>query len=365
MDTRTPSLTVARTHLAIVAFVIAAGLVAGVRMQLELWQTGVRWDADHYNTMIGVHGLLALAVTAPALAGCCGYLMVDASSAARRAFVPALAWTALAAFVIGLCAAVAAHASADASAWTFYAPERAVDDTAALASLSSLSFAAAGLLHAGQLGLVLVRVARETTLASLVPSGAFVVAVATASVLTAVAAIEPGSVDDARIALATKVAAVSLAVAAFASRWRAALPFVCAGVLPALVFQQVSGTLVFADDLFVHDTHVVVGQTHAQGAAYLFAALAALHAWRESLTTREPRAWLLWLGTLATSAGMLVHAYASIRNGASGMPRRYMDYLPDFVANHQLATKGAIAAVVGVVLLAAAWLTARSRTSTS
>lgn len=365
METGTPSLTVARTHLAIVAFVIAAGLIAGVRMQLELWQTGVRWDADHYNTMIGVHGLLALAVTAPALAGCCGYLMVGASSAARRAFVPVLAWSALAAFVVGLCAAVAAHASADAGGWTFYAPERAIDDTAALASLSSLSFAAAGMLHAGQLGTMLVRMARETPVASLVPSGAFVVAVAVASALTAVAAIEPGSVDDARIGLATKVAAVSLAVAAFVRRPRAAVPFVCFGVLPALVFQQLSGRLVLADDLFVHDTHVVVGQTHAGGAAYLFAALAALHAWREELTTREPRPWLVWIGTLATSAGMLVHGYASIRNGASGMPRRYMDYLTELVANHQLATKGAVVAVAGIVLLAIAWLTARSKTSTS
>ena len=115
---------------------------------------------------------------------------------------------------------------------------------------------------------------------------------------------------------------------------------ICLGLFEAYA---VVGWLVrFSSDVHSHDTLLVDGAAHA---AFFAAALACSGAGPlDKLGARS--------GLITAALGAQVFVIAQLWMGSSGMPRRYANYLEQFTVPHGLATLGAIAVIVGSIILA-------------
>jgi len=392
---------VARIHLALAALVVVAGLIGGVAMQLELWQPGGAWSADQYSRMLGVHGLLWIALGAPALAGCFGRAAIVRLLGARCALGP-IAWVGLALWVIGLVATIVALPRQVDTGWTLYTPYQ--EDMATSFDvgrvIGPIALAAAGLAHAVHLGAAIAR-ARDVAPAKLALAAALVIAIAVACLgaLVGVCSLAPSpafvqaatgltavvlvtaALDTERPLLAliaiacaaawaftplrvlgVGVAGIWIALAMIGGARRPVAALVVLGIAPVMLVQIGARVLLelTSDDSFLHDTHFEVGAHHSLGAIVAFAGLVALHAWGSMLVRRIPHAVIAWIGAGVLGAGTLLHVYASLRIGLRGMPRRYWDYDPEFASGHMLSGVGAAIAIGGLVLLAVAWVAGRS-----
>src|SRR5690606_31797285 len=94
---------------------------------------------------------------------------------------------------------------------------------------------------------------------------------------------------------------------------------------------------------------------HLVAAGIGFAALAALHVWGRALVGRAAHTWLARAGAVLLCLGALTHAISMIAGGFQGMPRRYVDYVPDLITPHRSASLGAAVALVGASVLVVAW----------
>jgi cytochrome c oxidase subunit I len=410
---------VARAQLITVAVIALAGLAAGIGLQLELWAPGATWSAERYRQLLGLHATLAVAVGAPVLAGSFGYVAVTELVGARRVVAPALAWIGLALWWIGAITMIAAAVgSSNDTGWTLYTPYHEPSKSDQLAVLAPIALALAGLVYTLHLAIVTITQLRTLTLVRGALAWVLVLALGAASAFALIDALSQlvatyrdagalligdglASSSAPSVSTATGVAALVLATAALARgvtrgahqlvtlialaavvAWSIAPPLgivavalwvplaIWGGLRPvaALTVLGVASSLVVAllarhllvDESFLHDTHVAVAQEHLIAAMIALAALAALHAWGDAIVGRPPHAVVAWIGAIATSAGVALHASASIRLGASGMPRRYWDYEPSLAGGHQLAGLGVALVVVGLVTLAIAWLVGRA-----
>jgi heme/copper-type cytochrome/quinol oxidase subunit 1 len=353
---------VARVYIAVIALVVLAGLVGGAAMQLELWAPGPAWSADRYGRMLGVHSLLAIAVGAPALAGCFGYLAVADLVGARRIVAPAIAWVGLGLWVIGLVATTIQVVRQVDTGWTLYTPYSLETPSSIVPRvLGPVALASAGLVFAGHLGATILLAVRSATPARLALATAFVLAVVWACIaaIADTLAIVP---DGAPGRAAMLIAALLLATSTLVRRGpHTPLALLIVGIVPALAVYGATRllSLSLSTELHVHDTHFVVGGEHLLGATIAFAGLAALHAWCVPLLQRVPNGIVTWVGASVCSGGVLLHAWASFRVGTRGMPRRYWDYDPSFTAGHQLAAVAAAISIAGLVILGIAWIAGR------
>jgi cytochrome c oxidase subunit 1 len=412
---------IARTQLAAVALVVIAAAIGGLALQLELWSPGPLWTRDAYGSMLNVHGLALLAVGAPALAGCFGYVAVVRLVDAKRIPAPALAWIAFALWAIGAIAAAYVAGRGEDAGWTFYTPYSMAEQRSRLPELvGPIALAGAGALYAMHLGTVVVGALRTTTPANLATAALLVMAVGIASLASLVDAIfvarialedaaimglsAPHSFADGWVTHGTRAAAAILATTTIAGprgkalasiaiglgvAWalhpmlllglgligiwislaivngfaRPSVAFVVFGCAPAVATLAVSG-LFASSEVHLHDTHFEVGGHHVIGMIVAGAYLAALHAWSEVLG-RAPHAIMVWAGAAVANAGLLLHVFAMMYSGLRGMPRRYWDYDPAFVDGHRLAAIGAGVAIAGLLVIAIAWLVGARRQGTT
>ncbi len=378
-------------------------MFGGVVMQLELLAPGGLWSANSYGRMISLHGLAPLAIGAAAFAGVAGYLAVIRLVGATRFPLPAVAWVGVGLWAIGMIAmTISAMTPGVDSGWTFYTPHSASQPSSAsiVSRVGPIALAGSGLVYALHLGAIVGANRRGVTPLRLVLAIAVVVAIAVAAIAEVREAFAVISLDP--ITAATACVAVTLATIAlagdasgsrgaiavvailFAIAWafapvqlvsgvcllglwialavlggfgRSEVAFVVFGCGAAIVMRGIGVAVPIDMDVHLFDTHFMVGAMHLFAATIGFAALGALHTWRP--VARVPNPVLVWSGACMCSAGTVVHAYASMRVGASGMPRRYWDYDPEFTAGHWVSGLGTVVILVGVVLLAIAWLIGR------
>jgi hypothetical protein len=302
--------------------------------------------------------------------------------------------------VIGAVATWMSLGSRDTD-WSFYTPTGTeLGPPGIVRWFGPLLLAIAGLLYAGHLAAIIVRAIGSAGREKLAIALAFVLAIAfacTMGLLDVISARDPFFAPTfAPYALAaTTAAALVLATAALvgergltlallaiagATLWafvpffvlglgvlglwialamlggfrRPAGAFVVFGAGPAIAVLSLARVLSSATDVHLHDTHYQVGTYHLVGAITVFGGLAALHAW--PVFRRGAHLILVWIGAITCSAGMLLHAAATLRLGTSGMPRRYWDYEPSFTEAHRIAGVGALILVGGLLVLGIAWL---------
>ena len=399
------TLWVARVQLVLAALVGLVGIVAALLLQAELWSAGSRWGASFYTRAFELHGLGALALGAPVLAGGLGYAAVAHLVGATRLRVPWLGWLGVAAWLAGIVATIVLFASvADDTGWTFYTPystEIAEPPGLRARAIAQLAFAASSLVYAIHLATLVIDHLRAKPV-RLATAIVFILAIAIPSAprvlwaLTETAIVTASHSLPGLIGIWTLLAALTLATAALSNDdspallvafalvcgaamaltgiyllglglvgiWialaisggirRSIVGLVLAGCAPALVL---AGLSQLVTDSYLHDTYFGVARVHAIATAILFAALAALAAFG----SRPPHPRVTWIATLVTTVGLLYHLLMSVRLGAAGMPRRYWDYDPAFTAGHQRTGLAAFVIILGFVLLAIAWVLGRPR----
>jgi cytochrome c oxidase subunit 1 len=402
---------VARAQFVLVGLVALASLIGGIVMQLELFSPGSRWSANNYSRMLGLHGLAPIAIGAAAFAGVAGYLAVTRLVEAKRVPLPAVAWIGLGLWVIGMIASAfeALRPAAD-TGWTLYTPHSLDEPSVRIGRWSGpIALAGAGFVYALHLG-VIIGANRHTTSLRIVLAVAVVLSIAVASLAELQEALSVISIDP--LAAATGCVAIALATVALAGDARGVHPvsarnsfareiiavvavvigvawafapmpvllgvclvglwialavlggfgrpvvaFVVFGCGPAILVRGISAQLPTSVELHLFDTHFMVGAMHLFAATIGFAALGALHTWR--LVARIPNPVLVWIGACVCSAGTVLHAYGSLAIGARGMPRRYWDYDPTYIAGHWVSLAGTAVILVGLVVLAIGWLVGR------
>lgn len=390
----------ARAQLIAAGVALLIGVVGGVAMQLELLAPGPLWTAERYGWMLGLHAVGTVAIGASSLAALAGYHAVARLVGAARLPWPVLAWVGFGAWAIGLaCVLGAALLPPADTGWTLYAPDAVGGDSTRplVVVIGPLALAASSVIYAFHLGIVIAK-ARPAPLAAAL-AAVLVVVLAGAGIAAGADAFAaaPGGVAAklgtgfalmlATIALAGDAPAhralvavgMGLAIAwgalpmlvialGLAGIWialaitggfgRPVVACVVFGCAPALMLHGIAGIYASGEDVFLHDTHFVVGTLHLVAAALGFAALAALHAWAGA---RAPNRLAVWIGVGLASSGVVFHAWASLRVGARGMPRRYWDYDPELTGGHALVAAGAALAIAGGVVLILAWLVGRPR----
>lgn len=389
---------IAIAQLAGAVLVAVIGVVGGVLMQVELAAPGPTWSAQFYNQLLTFHGLTPLALGAAPLAGGLGYLAIARLVGAKRIPVPALAWISLAVWVIGVaCWIGAALLVTRDTGWELYTPySLASSGKPLLLYAGPLAIAASAALYAIHLALVVL--AHRAHTLQLAIAAVLVVALGGAGVAGMVVAFEalqpqyPNTLAlvfalglataaisgdrkasrvvtliaiavallwaiQPHVVLAFVIAGLWIALAIMGGFSRPAVAFVVFGCSPAIALHGLaSGALNGTSELFLFDTHFAVGTYHLQMALVGFAALAGLHAW----SVRRPSSILAWIGGIVTSAGVFLHVYSSLVVGGAGMPRRYWDYDPMFMAGHTLSLWGTGVMLVGAALIAVAWFAGRS-----
>lgn len=98
--------------------------------------------------------------------------------------------------------------------------------------------------------------------------------------------------------------------------------------------------------LHITDTYFALGAPHFAGLVLVFALLRGAR--------RAGRSAWGWLGLGLATVGAHVFVWTLAVLGTRGMPRRYVTYLPQFTQVHRLASVGAFALILGLVLMVAA-----------
>ncbi len=393
----------ARAQLAAAALVVLIGVVGGILMQVELAAPGAKWSMGFYNRMLGVHGLIVLAIGAAPFAGVLGYLAVTRLIGATRVPAPAIAWVGFGAWVIGLAFTIGAVLIvSNDTGWTMYTPASLETPSIPLIiQIGPVLMSGAALIYAVHLAVIIATLGRADRLQLAIACGiviaiagggilglrsaflkddapypvAFAAAIAvmfatvglggprkSQQILVAIGVLLGclwGAMPNALTGLALSGIWIALAIAGgFA---RPAVAFVVFGCAPAIVLSGLAAGV--SSDVHLHDTYFAVAQVHLRGAALGFAAFAGIHAW--PVLPRVPNTVLAWIGACVCSAGSILHVYAQLVIGQRGMPRRYWDYDPSYAGGFQLSIVGTVVLIVGVIVLAIAWLVGRPRPPTN
>jgi hypothetical protein len=392
---------ISRAQLGLAGLALLAALVGGVSMQLELLAPGGTWSKEWYGTSILVHGVVLPAFGTAVFAGGFGYAAIERLLGARLP-APAIGWVGVGLWTIGLIATVASwFTGAQDSGWTLYTPY-SLDASPGppLAKLiGPLAFGGAALVYGLHLASMVAANSKAPPL-RLVLGGALVLVTlwsAIGDMREAFALYPINQLAEPSLLLALIIVTIGLAgtrdvlaviaigcaaVFVFATSSLFALGIVCAlglvgvwialgiiggfgrpvvafavfGIGFAIVMLGLARVFVTDPDVPLHDTHFEVGLVHLVGMISVFAAIGAAHTFAAS---RVPNAVLAWCGALVATTGTIVHAYASMKIGAMGMPMRYWDYDPSFTAGHWVAGAGAGITILGFLLIAISWLSGR------
>lgn len=103
----------------------------------------------------------------------------------------------------------------------------------------------------------------------------------------------------------------------------------------------------------IHDTYFALAAPHFTGLVLVFAMLRG--------ADRAGRTRWGWLGLGLAVLGAHVFVWTLAILGTRGMPRRYVDYLPAFTSLHRVASVGAFAFLVGLLLVVAAHVATREQ----
>jgi len=107
-----------------------------------------------------------------------------------------------------------------------------------------------------------------------------------------------------------------------------------------------------ASDIHLHDTTFVVGHFHyTMFGGTGFAFFAALHYWLPKFTGRMYNHKIAFWAWLLLFVGFNTTYMAMQAVGIQGMPRRYYDYLPEFMPLNMVATVGSWVLAVGIFLM--------------
>ncbi len=107
-----------------------------------------------------------------------------------------------------------------------------------------------------------------------------------------------------------------------------------------------------ASDIHLHDTTFVVGHFHyTMFGGTGFAFFAALHYWLPKFTGRMYNHKVAFWAWLLLFVGFNTTYMAMQAVGIQGMPRRYYDYLPEFMPLNMVATVGSWVLAVGIFLM--------------
>lgn len=107
-----------------------------------------------------------------------------------------------------------------------------------------------------------------------------------------------------------------------------------------------------ASDIHLHDTTFVVGHFHyTMFGGTGFAFFAALHYWLPKFTGRMYNHKVAFIAWALLFAGFNVTYMAMQAVGIQGMPRRYYDYLPEFMPLNLVATVGSWVLAIGLFLM--------------
>lgn len=127
----------------------------------------------------------------------------------------------------------------------------------------------------------------------------------------------------------------------------------CIGFVSNFIIGGVTGVFLASVpvNLVLHDTYYVVGHFHyVVMGAIAFAGFAGIYYWFPLVTGRMYQATLgkahFWLSMIGVNITFL----AMILLGYGGMPRRYANYLPQFVGLNQIATVGAMLIFIGQLI---------------
>lgn len=389
-------------QLALAGLVALAGLIGALLMHVELWSPGSLWSAIFYARALELHVLSTLALGASVLAGGVGYAAIARLVGAERLRVPWLGWLGLAAYVVGIVATVLLFVQvARDTGWSLYTTYDTEPTGLRARAIAMLAFSIAGLVYAlhlttfvidhlrakpVRLAIAIVIIAAvaipsarwmlwtltETgivsasyplppmlgqwaLLAALALATATLVGDDSSSILAVFALAAGGSMTLTGVHLfGLAVVGLWIALAIQGGIRRPVVALVLAGCGPSLTISALS-QLLPGDHL--HDTYVDVARHHALAITILFALLATLAAFGQ----RAPHPRLTWIATLVTTIGFVDHLVMSIHLGISGMPRRYWDYDPVFTAGHHGTGIAALVIVLGLVLLAIAWVLGRPR----
>lgn len=349
---------------AALAVIVVATVVAGfatTTILRTLWSADPS-GVDAYGTALALHGAVLSSVCSPAAA--LAVVVPLLLPTERPTAVPlALAALGMLAWLVGGAIAIAgAGASMDFAAtpspWPLYGAWSTV--------LAHAAFALA-------LAVAVLAQLRRSTAAILVGLGGLAIAsgvLAGFGVATLVATRVDPTMVGAVLRGATQfwavIVSVVLAVALLTridpdKVGSPALVFVALAVVPAMIGERVlTRLLVIADlDVILHDTYVEVAQAHLSMFSAGAATLAALHVFELRVLGRRARAALAWPGAVLSCGGFLAHHAALLVLGTRGMPRRYPVYPESFAELQHVAQVAGAIAMIGVALVAAAWVFGR------
>jgi heme/copper-type cytochrome/quinol oxidase subunit 1 len=163
-------------------------------------------------------------------------------------------------------------------------------------------------------------------------------------------------------AIAGLAALVLVAVMARRRRAPAVIFAILSGIATLLAAMMQVVLLGSGVDHALHDTYYVLGAEHQAGVAVVLNILGALSVWSMRWEGLK-RTWYSLVAGIATVAAGLLVSVADGALGIMGMPLKYVDYTPQFAAQHAFVAVNSIAfaAVLAASLIWLAILTLLAR----